>query len=93
METSVLVGRRARVVSLFAGAGGLDLGLIQAGFRIVWANDIDNDAVATYRLNIGSHIVSGDIVNIPSSKIPDCDVVVGGFPCQGFSQANMLRFE
>lgn len=82
-----------KIVSLFAGAGGLDLGLIQAGHTIVWANDFDADAVATYRHNIGSHIVLGDICALPSSDIPFADVVVGGFPCQGFSLANMRRFE
>ncbi len=82
-----------RIVSLFSGAGGLDLGLVQAGHEVVWANDIDVDAVATYRNNIGKHIVLGGIEDIRSAEIPGCDVVVGGFPCQGFSQANMLRFE
>lgn len=82
-----------RVLSLFSGAGGLDLGLIQAGHTIVWANDFDKDAVATYRRNIGGEIVLGDISDIPTSKMPHADVVVGGFPCQGFSQANRLRFE
>jgi len=82
-----------KVVSLFSGAGGLDLGLIKAGHKIIWANDFDRDAVATYTKNIGKHIVAGPIEDIPSSEIPACDVVVGGFPCQGFSQANMLRFE
>lgn len=81
-----------KIVSLFSGAGGLDLGLIQAGHEIIWANDFDPDAVATYRANIGTEITLGDICEVPSSAIPDCDVVVGGFPCQGFSQANMLRF-
>ena len=80
-----------RVVSLFSGAGGLDLGLIQAGMEIVWANDIFEDAVKTYRHNIGDHIDTRDICNIDSSEIPDCDVVVGGFPCQGFSIANWGR--
>ena len=82
-----------KIVSLFSGAGGLDLGLIQAGHSIVWANDFDADCVATYTHNIGSHIEMGPIEHIPSANVPDCDVVVGGFPCQGFSQANMLRFE
>ena len=41
------------IVSLFSGAGGLDLGFIKAGHRIVWANDIDKDAVKTYQDNIG----------------------------------------
>ncbi|MDR3450372.1 MAG: DNA cytosine methyltransferase [Alphaproteobacteria bacterium] len=82
-----------KIVSLFSGAGGLDLGLIQAGHEVVWANDFDADAVATYKKNIGNHIILGSIEDIPSSQIPSCDVVVGGFPCQGFSQANLLRFE
>ncbi len=80
-----------KIISLFSGAGGLDLGLIQAGNTIIWANDIDKDAVATYKENIGDHIVCDDIKNIDISTLPDADVVVGGFPCQGFSQANMLR--
>lgn len=80
-----------RVVSLFSGAGGLDLGLMQAGLDIVWANDIFEDAAATYRQNIGRHIDTRDICEIDSKEIPDCDVVVGGFPCQGFSVANWAR--
>lgn len=81
-----------RVISLFSGAGGLDLGLTQAGNEIVWANDIDANAVETYRRNIGEHIVCADIKNVRMADIPDdADVVVGGFPCQGFSQANLLR--
>jgi DNA (cytosine-5)-methyltransferase 1 len=80
-----------KVVSLFSGAGGLDLGFIQAGHCIIWANDIYTDAVETYRENIGSHIVEGDIAAIPSDQMPDCDIVIGGFPCQGFSVANTKR--
>jgi len=82
-----------RVVSLFSGAGGLDLGLIQAGHNIIWANDFDRDSVATYSANIGSHIVQAPIEDIPSSDIPNSDMIVGGFPCQGFSQANVNRVE
>jgi len=79
------------VISLFSGAGGLDLGLIRAGHEIVWANDIDPDAVATYRANVRGEITLGDIAEIPSEAIPDGEVVVGGFPCQGFSKANLRR--
>ncbi len=82
-----------KIVSLFAGAGGLDLGLIKAGHKIIWANDNAFDAVETYKNNIGNHIILSDIELINSKEIPRGDVVVGGFPCQGFSQANMLRFE
>ena len=80
-----------KVVSLFSGAGGLDLGFKLAGHEIIWANDIYTDAVVTYRLNIGQHITNCDIAAIPSAAIPDCDIVIGGFPCQGFSVANTKR--
>ena len=59
---------------------------------MIWANDIDENAVATYRKNIGDNIICRDIQKVKMSDIPDdADVVVGGFPCQGFSQANLLR--
>lgn len=81
-----------KIISLFSGAGGLDLGLIRAGNEVVWANDIDENAVETYRHNIGNHIVCKDIKDVSMEDIPsDADVVVGGFPCQGFSQANLRR--
>jgi len=80
-----------RIISLFCGAGGLDLGLVKAGHEIVWANDNDTDAVATYRKNISNHVLCADICQVSSECIPDADVVVGGFPCQGFSQANLRR--
>jgi DNA (cytosine-5)-methyltransferase 1 len=80
-----------KIVSLFSGAGGLDLGLVKAGHEIIWANDFDSDSCETYKLNIGNHIICNDIANINLNEIPNCDVVVGGFPCQGFSLANMSR--
>ena len=84
--------KRYRVVSLFSGCGGLDLGFINSGFDIVWANDFFKEAVESYKYNIGDHIVHGDITQISNNKIPnDIDVVLGGFPCQGFSVANNKR--
>lgn len=81
-----------KIVSLFSGCGGLDLGFIQAGFEVIWANDFFKEAVETYKRNIGDHIVLGDITKIPSDEIPDnFDVLLGGFPCQGFSVANNKR--
>ena len=78
-----------RVVSLFSGAGGLDLGFTMAGHEIVWANDIYEDAVKTYRRNLGDHIVCKDIALVDAADIPNCDIIIGGFPCQGFSVANV----
>lgn len=84
--------KKNRVLSLFSGAGGMDLGFIKEGFEIVWANDFFKEAVDTYKKNIGEHIFFGDITKIPSSDLPDdIDVVIGGFPCQGFSIANKNR--
>lgn len=80
-----------RVVSLFSGAGGLDLGFKMAGHDVIWANDLYEDAVHTYQKNLGKHIVREDIHNISAEDIPDCDIVIGGFPCQGFSVANTKR--
>ena len=82
-----------KVVSLFSGAGGLDLGFKMAGHEIVWANDLYSDAVETYRKNLGDHIVLEDISKINTDDIPACDIVIGGFPCQGFSVANTKRHE
>jgi len=69
----------------------MDLGFRQAGHELVWANDIWKDAVETYKLNLGEHILCADISQIDPATIPDGDIVVGGFPCQGFSLANTKR--
>lgn len=73
-------------ISLFSGAGGLDLGLTNAGFNIVFANDILAPAIENYQHNIGE-ISSEDITQIQEDDIPDAHVLVGGFPCQPFSNA------
>ena len=84
--------KKLNVVGLFSGCGGLDLGFKNAGYNILWANDFNQDAVKTYQKNIGNHIICGDITKIKSSTIPnDFDVLLGGFPCQGFSIANTKR--
>ncbi len=57
----------------------------------MWAGDINKDCAETYQNNIGKHFVLSDIRDIPGHLIPDCDIVIGGFPCQGFSQANRNR--
>jgi len=86
------MSKKYKIASLFSGCGGLDLGFIQAGFEVVWANDFLKDAVETYKNNIGNHIIYGDITQISSSQVPDdIDILLGGFPCQGFSVANTKR--
>ncbi|MFA9558298.1 DNA cytosine methyltransferase [Evansella sp. AB-rgal1] len=74
-----------KTISLFSGGGGLDLGFQQAGFDIIWANDFDKEAVASYEENMGKHIVLGDIATIDKSSIPKADILIGGPPCQSFS--------
>ena len=75
-------------VSLFSGAGGLDIGLEQAGFRTVWANDFNHDACETHRLWSNATVVEGDIGKVDYDTIPDCDIASFGFPCQGYPEKN-----
>ena len=75
------------VVSLFSGGGGLDLGFIAEGYKIIWAIDNNKNATDTYRANIGNHIICEDINKIDINNIPHADVVIGGPPCQSFSLA------
>ena len=82
-----------KVVSLFSGGGGLDLGFLTAGYKIIWAIDNDPNAVETYRLNLGNHIICKDINDINIDEIPKADVVIGGPPCQSFSLAGKRNTE
>lgn len=80
-------------VSLFSGAGGLDIGLEQAGFHTVWANDFNHDACETHRLWSNATVVEGDIGKVDYDTIPDCDIASFGFPCQGFSLSGPRKID
>lgn len=79
------------LVSLFAGAGGMDLGFTKAGFNVIWANEYDSTIWETYKRNHLTILDERDIRKIQSSEIPDCDGVIGGPPCQSWSEAGALR--
>ncbi len=81
------------VVSLFSGAGGFDLGFHQQGFDVIWANDTDKDACATHKTWSKSQIIQKDINLIPLADIPYSDIIIGGFPCQGFSLAGPRKID
>lgn len=82
-----------KVISLFSGCGGLDLGFEAAGFEIAWANDFDKSIWETYRKNFpDSNFDTRDIRTIKSSEIPDNIFgIIGGPPCQSWSEAGALR--
>lgn len=80
-----------RVASFFAGVGGIDIGFENAGFDVIWANEVDKHAATTYQLNFNNPLVVDDIRNIEAKDIPDFDVMIGGFPCQAFSVAGYRK--
>lgn len=81
-----------KTVALFAGCGGLDLGFKNAGFNIIWANDNNKKVQETYRYNHKeTELVIKSLVDIKSEEIPECDVIIGGPPCQSWSLAGAMK--
>lgn len=81
-----------KVVSLFAGAGGLDLGFQQAGFDVIYANEFDKDIWATYEHNHPETILERrSITLVEADEVPECDGIIGGPPCQSWSEAGAKR--
>ncbi|HEJ9487483.1 TPA: DNA cytosine methyltransferase [Proteus mirabilis] len=81
-----------KIVSLFSGAGGLDLGFKKAGFDIVFANEFDKDIWATYQYNHPeTYLDKRSITLIDENEIPECDGIIGGPPCQSWSEAGSKK--
>ncbi|MCP8856872.1 DNA cytosine methyltransferase [Latilactobacillus fuchuensis] len=82
-----------KMISLFAGVGGIDIGFSNAGdFETVYANEVDKNARKTYTANFGDTLLDGnDIRNVQTSKLPNADIVLAGFPCQPFSIAGYRK--
>lgn len=82
-----------KVISLFCGCGGLDLGFEKAGFKIPVANEYDKTIWATFKANHpDTHLIEGDIRDIKEEDFPDnIDGIIGGPPCQSWSEAGSLR--
>lgn len=81
-----------RLASLFTGAGGLDLGFEKAGFHVVWANEFDPTIWETFEHNFPkTKLDRRSIVDITSTDIPDVDGIIGGPPCQSWSEAGSGR--
>ena len=85
-----------KAVSLFTGAGGMDVGFLQAGFQVVWANELMPHAAATYALNHPNGVMHcGNLADL-MGKLPrkdEINCVFGGPPCQGFSVAGKMDLD
>lgn len=81
-----------KTIDLFAGVGGIRLGFEKAGFKTVFANDFDKNCKKTYDLNHSSpELHVEDIWKLDISKLPEFDILLGGFPCQAFSIAGYRK--
>jgi len=85
--------REFTAISLFAGAGGLDMGFEKAGFRTIWANDFESDACKTHENWSTAKVVCSDVAKVDAADIPDADIMLGGFPCQGFSLSGTRKID
>lgn len=91
-DAPVIPTKNWRTVDLFAGVGGIRLGFEKAGFSTVFANDFEAKCADTYNQNFDTaKLVVEDITKIDTKDIPDCDFVLGGFPCQAFSIAGYRK--
>lgn len=91
-DSPVIPTKNWRTVDLFAGVGGIRLGFEKAGFSTVFANDFDSKCADTYNQNFKTtKLVVEDITKIHTKDIPDCDFILGGFPCQAFSIAGYRK--
>lgn len=80
------------IISFFAGAGGLDLGFQQAGFNVIWANEYDKEIWETYEKNhVHTFLDKRSIVDILAEEVPECDGIIGGPPCQSWSEAGAMK--
>ncbi|MBT0880686.1 MULTISPECIES: DNA cytosine methyltransferase [unclassified Campylobacter] len=79
------------VISLFSGAGGLDLGFLKAGFEILVANEYDKSIWETYEKNHKAKLIKKDIKDLKINELPKCDGIIGGPPCQSWSEAGALK--
>ena len=82
---------KMRCASFFAGVGGIDIAFGQAGFDIVYANELDKFAVETFKANHKTFIDHRSITDVQAKDIPDFDIMLAGFPCQAFSVAGYRK--
>lgn len=82
--------KKFKFIDLFAGIGGIRLAFERVGGNCVFSSEWDKFSQTTYQANF-KNLPAGDITQIEASEVPDHDILVGGFPCQPFSQAGLKQ--
>ncbi|MBB79182.1 MAG: restriction endonuclease, partial [Crocinitomicaceae bacterium] len=86
-----MTNKKLKFIDLYAGLGGFHQALSSLGHQCVWASEYNDNLRSLYQKNFPGTPIEGDIFKVDIKKIPDHDIICGGFPCQPFSRAGYMK--